>query len=217
MYGHAFGGDGIMMQEFAQQVEDVIREATYDIHTLIPGTIMAYEPAAGLATVKPSGTIAMKNGDRLNYPEIVKVPVIFPRGNGRKAVIAYPVMPGDGCLILVCENDLKPWMSHGKETDSDMKFDLTNSVCIPGLFSDGTAAGQKAAKEKAIVIQNEDMMVVIKPDGVTAEYKNSRFEIGGASAELSCGGSKITAKSGRVEIDGDLVVHGSVTWEGGPT
>lgn len=205
-----------MMQEFAQQVEDVVREATYDIHTAIPGTILEYDPAAGLAMVKPAGMLAMKNGDRLAYPEIVKVPVIFPQGAGQKVVIAYPVMPGDGCLILVCENDMKPWMSHGKETDSDMKFDLTNSVCIPGLFAEGTLAAQKAAEENAIVIQNEDMMVVIRTDGMTAEFEDSRVQIGGAAAELSCGGSKISAKSGGVEIEGNLTVHGSVSWEGGP-
>ena len=203
-----------MMQEFAQQVEDTVREATYDIHTAIPGTILEYDPVAGLATVKPAGTLAMKNGDRLSYPEIVKVPVIFQQGNRQKAVIAYPVMPGDGCLILVCENDMKPWMSHGKETDSDMKFDLTNSVCIPGLFAEGTLAAQKAVEENAVVIQNEDMTVVVKPDGMTVEYGESRILVGAASISLSCGGSNVAVRPGGVEVGGNLTVHGNVSWEG---
>ena len=122
-----------MMQEFVQQIEDVVREASYDIHTALPGTIAEFDPASGMASVKPEGVMTMKNGEKLSYPTIVKVPVIFPQAGGQNVMIAYPVKPGDGCLILVCENDLKPWMSHGKETDSNMKFDLTNAVCIPEI------------------------------------------------------------------------------------
>lgn len=203
-----------MMQEFVQQMEDVVREATYDIHTALPGTILEYDPISGMATVMPSGTTAMKNGTRLTYPEISKVPVVFPQCNAQKAVIAFPVMPGDGCLILICENDLKPWTSHGKETDSNMKFDLTNAVCIPGLFTEGGEAAAAAVENNAVVIKNEDMSVMVKPDGLSAEYEESRLSVGASAVELACGGSRIVVKDGGVVIDGKLTVNGDAAVDG---
>lgn len=203
-----------MMQEFVQQIEDTIRESTYDMHTALPGTISEFDPSTGMATVKPEGSVAMKNGKRLKYPSIVKVPVVFPQAGGQDAVIAYPVKPGDGCLVIICENDLKPWMSHGKETESDMKFDLTNAVCIPGLFSEGNEALQKAVDEEAIVIKNKDMEMMLKKDELQIEYKQNRILMDQDRVRLKCGDKSLSVKRERVEIEGDLFVKGSIT-EGG--
>ncbi len=202
-----------MMQEFVQQMEETIREATYDMHTALPGTIAAFDPVSSMATVKPEGSAAMKNGQRLKYPSIVKVPVVFPQAGGQDTVIAFPVKPGDGCLIIICENDLKPWMSHGKETESDMKFDLTNAVCIPGLFSEGNEAVQKAVEENAVIIKNKDMEMMLKEDKLQIEYKQNRIQVDPDKVSMKCGGKSLSVKRSRVEIEGDLYVSGSI--EGG--
>lgn len=203
-----------MMQEFVQQIENTIKESIYEIHTALPGTISKFDPASGMATIKPSGTMAMKNGQRLKYPSIVKVPVVFPQAGGQDTVIAYPVKPGDGCVIIICENDLKPWMSHGKDTESDMKFDLTNAVCIPGLFSEGNEAMQKAVEEDAIIIKNKDMEMMMKADKFQVEYDKNSVRMDTDCVDLRCGGNRLTVRESRVEIEGDLAVRGSIT-EGG--
>ena len=197
-----------MIQEFVQQIEETIREATYDIHTALPGTISAFDPTSGMATVKPEGTMAMKNGKKLKYPSIVKVPVIFPQG--KEATIAYPIKQGDGCIIIVCENDLKPWMSHGQETASDMKFDLSNAVCIPGLYSEGNEAVQKAVDEDAIVIKNKDMEVTIKNDELLIEYAQNSIILNKDNVKLQCGQCNVMVKSDAVEIEGNLLGHGVI-------
>lgn len=202
-----------MMQEFVQQLENTVREATYDMHTALPGTIAEFDPAAGMATVKPEGSVAMKNGKRLKYPSIVRVPVIFPQAGGQNMVIAYPVKPGDGCLVIICENDLKPWMSHGKETESDMKFDLTNAVCIPGLFCEGNAAMQKAVDENAVVIKNKDMEMMIKGDKMQIAYGQNCMLMEDNKISLACGKKSLRVTESRIEIEGDLFVNGSI--EGG--
>lgn len=198
-----------MMQEFVQQIENVVREATYDIHTALPGTIETFDPASGMAVVKPEGTMIMKNGTKLSYPSIVKVPVIFPRG--QNTMIAYPVNPGDGCMIIVSENDMKPWMSHGKETDSDMKFDLTNAVCIPGLYGEGSEAMQKAQEENAIILKNEDTELTLKKDGLSAEYRGSRIKMEETVVNLECGGCSISLNESGIQIKGNLNVDGVVS------
>ncbi len=202
------------MQEFVQQIEDVVREASYDIHTALPGTIAEFDPESGMASVKPEGVMTMKNGEKLPYPTIVKVPVVFPQASSQNVVIAYPVNPGDGCLILVCENDLKPWMSHGKETDSNMKFDLTNSVCIPGLFGEAAGALQKAVEEDAIILKNEEMELALKKDGMEAQYQGSRIQVGAEEIRQECCGCSVSVGGFGIVIDGDLTVHGAITESG---
>ena len=202
-----------MIQEFVHQMENTVREATYDMHTALPGTIAEFDPSTGMATVKPEGSVAMKNGKRLKYPSIVKFPVVFPQAGGQDAVIAYPVMPGDGCLVIICENDLKPWMSHGKETESDMKFDLTNAVCIPGLYCEGNVAIQKAVAEKAIVIKNKDMEMMLKEDKMQIEYGQNYMLMEDNKISLACGKKSLMVTGSRIEIEGDLFVNGSI--EGG--
>lgn len=203
-----------MMQEFVQQIENTIRESVYDIHTALPGTISEFDPVTGMATVKPEGSVAMKNGKRLKYPSVVKVPVVFPQAGRQDTVIAYPVKPGDGCLVIVCENDLKPWMSHGKETESDMKFDLTNAVCIPGLFSEGTEAMQKAVDEKAIIIRNKNMELMLKEDEFWVGHEQSAVRMRADGVNLKCGDKSLKIKNSRIEVEGDLFVSGSIV-EGG--
>ncbi len=198
-----------MMQEFVQKIEDVVREATYDIHTALPGTITAFDPASGMAVVKPEGTLRMKNGGILEYPSIVRVPVIFPRG-GEGSVLAWPVLPGDGCLIIVCENDMKPWMSHGKETDSNMKFDLTNSVCIPGLYGAGNEAMVKAAAENAVILKNGETELEIRDDGMSAAYRGCRMRMDEKSLKLECGGCSISVGETGIRVEGSLDVNGTV-------
>ena len=114
-------------------------------------------------------------------------------------------------MIIISENDLKPWMSHGKETDSDMKFDLTNAVCIPGLFGEGNETIQKAVEENAIILKNEEMEMMLKKDGMSAEYRGSYIKMEETAVNLECEGCGITISESGIRIKGDLNVDGVVS------
>lgn len=186
-----------MMQEFVQQLEDAMTEKVNGIHTAIPGTITDYDAGSGMAEVKPEGTMKMPDGKKLHYPSVSGVPVVFPQGAGQKAVIAFPVKAGDGCLLILCENDIQSWLS-GTEEDNGgnrMKFDLTNGICIPGLFHTGSDAAQQAAEDEAIVINMGKSTIVMQED----------------STKLSCSGKEITITQSGIKIEGNVVVHGTIT------
>jgi hypothetical protein len=95
-----------------------------------------------------------------------------------------------------------------------MKFDLTNAVCIPGLYSEGNEAMRKAIDEKAIVIKNKDMEMMLKEDELQIEYKQNRIQMDKDRVRLKCGERSLAVNQERVEIDGDLFVKGSIV-EGG--
>lgn len=201
-----------MIQELVQQILDISREVVNDIHTAIPGTIVSFSPGSGVASVKPSGSFHTTDGRQLSYPTVSGVPVYFPQGNGQKAVIAYPVKPGDSCLLIVCECDTQNWLSAGKEADSNMKFDITNSMCIPGMFNKGSEATQKAYDDDAIVVMvEEEMVIAIKKDEASIEYKDSSMKLTEDELFFECKGKNIKIAESGIEMQGDLLVHGAIT------
>ena len=95
-----------------------------------------------------------------------------------------------------------------------MKFDLTNAVCIPGLFSAGNEAVQKAADENAVIIKNKEMEMMIKEDRFQVWHEQNRLQMGTDGIEIKCGGKGLRVRDSRIEIEGDLFVSGSIV-EGG--
>lgn len=178
-----------MMQEFVQQITDTIKENMQGIHTAIPGTIVSFDPATGLATVLPSMKFKKPDGTTMAYPQITGVPVVFPQVMGQQATIAFPVKANDGCLIIVAEQSIDLWL-YGQETDTDLSFDLTNSICIPGLFAKGNPAVQAACSGNAVIV----------------DVKGTRLTVKGGS---------VTIDAAEVKINGNTTINGNLTTQGG--
>ena len=154
-----------MMQEFVQRLKEMAGEAVNGIHTAIPGQIVAFDPATCLAVVAPSMKYKKPDGSTLPYPNISGVPVYFPQGAGQNASIAYPVKAGDGCLIVVSEQSLDYWM-YQRETDSELRFDPTNSIALVGLFTKAGPGVERACAENAIVVTAGSTVLAVTPGGV---------------------------------------------------
>ena len=174
-----------MLQEFVQQIKKLVDRSIREIHTAMPGQIVSFDPETGLATVVPTMKFRKPGGGTVDYPQVSGVPVVFPQACGGKATIAYPVSAGDSCLIIIAEQALDFWM-YGQMTDTDLAFDLTNAICIPGLFNTANPVMADACAQNAII----------------ADVKGTRITV--RDGEVS-----IDAPTGRVS--GNLVVEGSVT------
>lgn len=177
-----------MTQELIQQIVETAREVMNGIHTACPGKIVSYDSNTGLATVQPILKFVKPDGETMDYPPIPGVPVLMPQGNGQKATIAFPVKPDDGCLVIISEQSLDYWM-YGQETSTNLKYDLTNAVCIPGLFSPANPIVSEACKKDSIVIGVNSNKVYVGADGISIK--------------------------GDVKIDGALTVKGNFTTSDG--
>ena len=154
-----------MKSELVHQIKETAQKAAEGIHTAIPGTIVSYDPAKGQATVKPSMKFTTKGGNAIDYPQISGVPVLFQQHAGQKATVAFPVKPGDGCLLIVSEQSLDYWM-YGQETGTNLKFDLTNAVAIPGLFAKANTVVAEACSQDAVIIDTSGTRITVKSDGL---------------------------------------------------
>ena len=149
-----------MMQEFVDQINKSARSATEDMHTALPGEIKSYDPDKGVATVLPKAKFTKPDGSMMDFPEISGVPVMFPQS--KNVTIAWPIKKGDGCLLVFSEQALDYWM-YGKETDTKLKFDLTNAIAIPNLTSGGNSTMKLACDEDAVAIAAGDTKAKITP------------------------------------------------------
>lgn len=142
-----------MLQEFSEQVEKTAQAVMKDLHTAIPAKITSFDPAKGMASVKPYGTYTTGAGKKIAYPEVTGVPVIIPQCPSATIFIAYPIKAGDDCLMVVSEQELDAWLGGG-DSDNDMRFDLTSAIAIPGLSNKGSGVLTEACSSGSVIVAN---------------------------------------------------------------
>jgi len=151
-----------MLSEFVDMVHETAKNVMNGMHTAFPGEIVSFDPSTCRATIMPKMFFRIPSGGTLPYPNVSGVPVVIPQSAAQGTTIAFPIKPGDGCLVIVAEQSLDYWM-YGINRDgnegSDLGFDLTNAICIPGLFVTPNAALAKACAENAVVIQSPKVIV----------------------------------------------------------
>ncbi len=177
-----------MLQEFVAEVNRSAKKAIGEIHTAVPASITAFAPGTGLATVQPKAKFKKPNGETMDYPKVSGVPVVFPQS--KNVTIAFPIKPGDDCLLVFSEKALDYWQ-YGKETDTDLSFDLSNAVAIPNIRTTSNPAMQTACDEDAAVVKAGGVVLKVKSDAV---YIEGNLNVNG----------KITAT-------GDVVANSSIS------
>ena len=140
-----------MTNEFVQKIRDDTDKRIGEVHTAFPGTIVSYDPATNMAEVLPGIQLKKPDGTKMDYPKISGVPVCCVQASGQNAVVALPIKAGDGCMVVVSEKAIDKWL-YGQETDTDLNHDITNAMCVPGMFAKGCAVQQEACSTGKIIV-----------------------------------------------------------------
>lgn len=164
-----------MYQEVVEGIEKIAREVLDGIHTIIPGTIQSFDPFTGVAAVKPDGSYNTPSGKKIPYPVLSDVPVMIPCF--KEVEIAIPIKENIGCLLLCME-----------QSDSGLKYDLTNAVAVLGTMKIASAALVKACKSNSVIITNKDTELMISSDSISIK--------------------------GNLNIDGNITYTGRITGPG---
>lgn len=153
-----------MKQQFSDIIRRMIKFEISNIHTSIPGQIEKYDYTKKKASVKPMIKRKMDNGDILTMPVIENVPVIFPSTGD--TIIHFPLKKGDGCMILFSERSLDEFLSLGIDTapDDPRKYDLTDAICLPGLYNFSNP-GKIGSGNEDLEIIFKDSVIKISSDG----------------------------------------------------
>lgn len=160
-----------MIQEFVDEINKVIKRNINGIHTALPGKIVSFDADKGLATVLPLIKYIKDDGASIDYPQISGVPVLFPQSCNQNVSITFPIKENDGCLIVVAEQSIDTWM-YGQETSTNLMFDLTNSICIPGLYAKANNAAKIACEENAVIVNVKETMIKVTDSKIELDAKD---------------------------------------------
>ena len=161
-------------------------------------------PDAVTAVVQPAirSVETDNDGNRVtkNYPLLVDVPVVFPRGGG--CTLTFPVKAGDECLVIFADRCIDFWWQNGgvQEPVDDRVHDLSDAFCIVGPQS-------QAQKISGISTGSAQLR---SDDGSTF------FELNPTTQKI-----KIVAPGGldvvtpQADFSAKVTIHGLLSWLGG--
>ncbi|APM34597.1 phage baseplate protein [Klebsiella oxytoca] len=127
-----------------------------------------------------------------DYPLLVDVPVVFPRGGG--CTLTFPVSEGDECLVIFADRCIDFWWQSGgvQEPVDGRMHDLSDAFCIVGP--------QSQAK---------------KISGISTTSAQLRTDDGTAFIEVAAGGDITATTTGNATINApEIILNGNVTING---
>lgn len=186
-----------MLQEFTHEVERTARAVVNEIHTALPGKIISVDEGRGTASIQPCGKYVTSDGKSLAYPVITEVPLVFPFCQQSGAGMIFPVCKGDSCVVVVSEVELDEWRS-GAESEGSLRFDLSNAIAIPGLFTVGEKILSEAMQKNAVIISDANAKVVVARDNIN----------------VGIGDTHMTVSERCITVRGDLNVEGNISYTG---
>ncbi|HCD4503727.1 TPA: hypothetical protein NBQ95_001713 [Enterobacter kobei] len=193
------------------------RETTKNqIRVALPGIVQSFDSGAVTAVVQPAirSVETDNDGNRVtkNYPLLVDVPVIFPRGGG--CTLTFPVKAGDECLVIFADRCIDFWWQNGgvQEPVDDRVHDLSDAFCIVGPQSQ--AQKISGISTSAVELRSDD-------GGTKLSLNPSSGAIAGtAPGGFNLNGLEILP-DGRLQlVDGSIVdkhTHGGVESGGSNT
>lgn len=161
-----------------------------NLRVAIPGIIDSFDPATQTATVQPtiSENVRQGQGDAkpTNLPLLTDVPCIFPRAGGY--CLTFPVKKGDECLLVFSDMCIDGWWQSGgvQGQMETRRHDLSDAAAILGITSVPRAV--VAYSTNSVMLRNEE--------------KSSYIEI--------ADGGNINITAPVVNIVGDVKISGSL-------
>ncbi len=196
-----------MKSEFINAIRQDTKDQIDGIHTAFPGYITEINYDNGTCSVQPYALMKTVTDARIMYPMLHNVPIVVPQSSVDDACVAYPIKPGDTCLVIISEGTLDYWL-YERVTETDSKFDLTNAVCIPGLVRRFNSCFKEAAEDGAVILKYGEGKFKLTNDTMTIQAKNLNL-LADNNLTLSAGKS-VTVSGDDVDVSGvDVSVVGS--------
>jgi len=166
------------------------------LRVALPGIIQSFDPDAVTAVVQPAIRYIERDNDgnkvTQDYPLLVDVPVVFPRGGG--CTLTFPVKEGDECLVIFADRCIDFWWQSGgiQEPVDGRMHDLSDAFCIVGPQSQAR-----------------------KISGISTTTAQLRTDDGTAFIEVAAGGDITATTAGNATINApEIVLNGNVTING---
>ncbi|EHZ8806236.1 phage baseplate protein [Salmonella enterica] len=165
----------------------------------LPGIIQSFDPETVTSVVMiavksstPAPFESPESAQSVDYPLLMDVPVVFPRGGG--VTLTFPIKEGDECLVVFSSRCIDFWWQNGgvQERADKRMHDLSDAFVIPGPQSQ-----------------------VKKISGISTSAAQLRTDNGTAFVEVAAGGDITATTTGSMTINAPTItLNGNVTING---
>jgi hypothetical protein len=121
------------------------------MHTILPAKILAIEKDRVDVSIEAELQILQS---LVKPSPVFNIPILFM--HGKLGGLFHKLKIGDCGLVAVAEADISKWKDTGKtEAKNQKKFDLSNSIFIPGIFPQNQSEYLKKIGEAAVSLWAE--------------------------------------------------------------
>jgi len=164
-------------KKFVDVLNEWLSSKLDKIHTVLPGRIEHYYGhTQRKAKVQPLVKLRNIKNKIIEINPIDDVPILFPGSSNTN--ILFPINKNDGCLLLFAESAIGNWLSNGGVVEADdlSRFDLTDCIAIPGLWSFANAPILPFANDNDFFIFYENAKIQIEKTTNTVNI-NDNLEV----------------------------------------
>src|SRR4029077_12213620 len=108
-----------MFSDLIESLQTMIESSLSEINTGTPGEVVSYNAATNRAVVRPTLPKKLDNGEVLEAPKIVEVPVQFHSSGGGNASFTFPLKPGDPVTLSYQQRSMEGWLKGSKDAPDD--------------------------------------------------------------------------------------------------
>jgi len=218
------------MDDLNRMLWEAIEDYMAEVHTIIPGEVVKYNPETRRADIQPSIKRKMPDG---SFVELPVIPEVLVRYSGNKEyTIHFPLKPGDEVVMFAVERGTDTWKGKGHtgiEENDLRRFDIQDCIAITG----GAPVEFIPVKEEGLNIVHhktdpkgdwistvtmddekieakykEKCRVTMTDDKVTAITEKTKFE-------MTAGVSTLTSVDTDINSDKPIGIKGTNTQLGG--
>lgn len=178
------------------------------LRVALPGIIQSFDPETVTCVVQPAIRYVETDNDgnraTNNYPLLVDVPVVFPRGGG--ITLTFPVKAGDECLVIFADRCIDFWWQSGgvQEPVDSRQHDLSDAFAIIGPQSQAKKISGISTSAAQFRSDDGGAYVEINPADHTVTVQTSGKLIANAQ-----GGTEITSPT--IVLNGAVTINGSLS------
>lgn len=102
------------------------------IRTIVPATVVVYDPVLAVATVKVARKTVLASGIQIDGDTIVNRPVLWPRGGGMST--SWDLLQGDPVLLLVADRQADEFVAAGAPIARGTRMhSITDCFVLPAV------------------------------------------------------------------------------------
>ena len=191
-----------------------VNERLKDLHTAMPGVVVAFDSTTQLLTVQPAIRRNMRTQDGeqeilipLDLPQLINVPIVLPQAG--EFMVTVPVKPGDEVLLIFAERAIDSWYENGGvQNQSARRFhSLSDAFAIPGIRNKKTPITDYSQDSMELRNLAHTQYIKLLPASAIQIVSFSTIEIFASSGTTIAGELTVT---GSVSLNGATVEHGGV-------